>query len=77
MWGAEMLQRDFLGPEDLALCRRVFEQVCSDGNLDRSCIGSEELAATVLNMFQHGVTDEAELLAAVRTLRDSLLRRAG
>jgi hypothetical protein len=72
-----MLQSDFLGPEDLALCQRVFEQVCSDDKMDPGCIDSEDLAAAVLTTFQRGVTNEAELLAAVRTLRNGLIRRAG
>ena len=40
-------------------------------------LGPEDLAAAVLTTFQRGVTNEAELLAAVRTLRNGLIRRAG
>ncbi|RWD20760.1 MAG: hypothetical protein EOS57_08215 [Mesorhizobium sp.] len=41
----------FLGPEELALCQRVFDQICADASLDSKSIEAEDLAAAVLTAF--------------------------
>lgn len=58
---------EFLDPENLAMCQRIFEQVCIDANLDPASRRAEEVAVTVLTVFQlyPGAT-EAELLALIR-----------
>lgn len=62
---------EFLDPENLAMCQRIFDQVCIDTGVDRTSSRAEELAATVLTIFQLylGAT-EAELLAALRGRAD-------
>jgi len=70
-------QSVFLGPEDPAMCQRIFDQVRADANWERSAVESEELAASVLLAFQHGFTDEAALLAEICSQRDGLWKRTG
>ncbi|MGX5831746.1 hypothetical protein [Mesorhizobium sp. 43Arga] len=67
---ARMLRRRFnrtcLSPHDLAICERVFEQVCSDENLDPLDPDAEILAVMVVSIFRNAHTSERELLEAVR-----------
>jgi len=58
-------------PSDLQLCQRVFNQVCSERKLDpRSPEPAvQRLAATVFSLFEHGYSDEAELLESFRQFR--------
>ena len=78
MVGAKMhgyvADANFLGPEDLALCQRVFDRICAESKTAPSDIDSELLASNVLMAFQHGVMDEAALVAEVRA---KLLKRTG
>ncbi|RUZ80895.1 hypothetical protein EN943_02195 [Mesorhizobium sp. M7A.F.Ca.US.006.01.1.1] len=69
---------EFLAPENLALCQRVFDQVCADADIDRASIEAEQIAAAVLNVFQllPGAT-ETELLASIRDRRDASHKRTG
>ncbi|MER9301210.1 hypothetical protein NKI38_32930 [Mesorhizobium sp. M0621] len=69
---------EFLDPENLAMCQRLFEQVCIDANIDRTSIEAEQLAAAVLNVFQvlPGGTEE-ELLAALRDRHNHSEKRTG
>ncbi|WP_284278488.1 hypothetical protein [Mesorhizobium huakuii] len=68
-----MLRRRFnrtcLSPHDLAICERVFEQVCSDENLDPLDPDAETLAVMVVSIFRNAHTSERELLEAVRRSR--------
>ncbi|MER8574574.1 hypothetical protein NKG99_24180 [Mesorhizobium sp. M1409] len=52
-------QSQFLSPDDLATCQRVFNQICADARLDRKSVDGELLASTVLAAFQHGFVDYA------------------
>lgn len=47
-------QSHFLGPNDLALCQSVFDQVCADAKLSLGSVDRQVLALTVLAFFQHG-----------------------
>ncbi|WP_084508022.1 hypothetical protein [Mesorhizobium sp. WSM3224] len=67
-------QSQFLGPEDLAICQRVFDRICADANLDRKSVDGQVLALTVLAFFQRGVTDHDELLAAVLGRREDFTK---
>lgn len=58
-------QSHFLGPNDLALCQSVFDQLCADAKLDPASVDRQVLALTVLVFFQHGFVDRDELLGAV------------
>lgn len=68
-----MLRRRFnrtcLSPHDLAICERVFDQVCTDEHLDPLDPDTEILAVTVVAIFRNAHTSERELLEAVRSLR--------
>ncbi|RWK55818.1 MAG: hypothetical protein E5X43_08405 [Mesorhizobium sp.] len=71
-------QSEFLGPEDLALCQRVFDQICADASLDSTSIEAEDLAAMVLSAFQRSPDKtEADLLAAIRARRNDFEKQAG
>ncbi|MER8524472.1 MULTISPECIES: hypothetical protein [unclassified Mesorhizobium] len=68
-----MLRRRFnptcLSPHDLAICERVFDQVCSDENFDPLDPDTEILAVMVVAIFRNAHTSERELLEAVRSRR--------
>jgi len=49
----------YLRPEDLALLERVFAQVIPEHDTH-----PDELAMLLVRLFQDGITNEAELLAA-------------
>jgi hypothetical protein len=36
----------FIGPEDLAVCQRVFDQICAEAKIDRNSDEGEVLAVT-------------------------------
>ena len=58
-------------PSDLQLCQRVFDQVCSERKLDPGSLEPDvqRLAATVFTLFENGCSNEAELLASFRRVR--------
>ncbi|RWC62421.1 MAG: hypothetical protein EOS56_07670 [Mesorhizobium sp.] len=56
-------------PHDLAICERVFDQVCADENLDPLDPDAEILAEMVVAIFRNAHTGERELLEAVRSHR--------
>jgi hypothetical protein len=71
-------QSEYLGPDDLALCQRVFDQICTDANWDRTSIEAEELAAMVLYAFHLSPNrTEADLLAAIRSRRNDFEKMTG
>jgi len=70
-------QSDFLGPDDLALCQRVFDQICTDAKWDRDCADSEILASVIFTTFKNGTVNEADLLAAMRERRNHFEKRTG
>jgi hypothetical protein len=71
-------QSEFLGPEDLTLCQRVFDQICADASLDSTSIEAEDLAAMVLSAFKRSPDKtEADLLAAIRSRRNDFEKQAG
>ncbi|MER9306999.1 hypothetical protein [Mesorhizobium sp. M0496] len=71
-----MLRRRFnhtcLSPHDLAICERVFDQVCADENLDPLDPDAEILAVMVVAIFRNIHTSERELLEAVKSRRQLL-----
>jgi hypothetical protein len=68
-----MLRRRFshtcLSPHDLAICERVFDQVCADEHLDPLDPDAEILAVMVVAIFRDVHTSERELLEVVRSRR--------
>ncbi|MER9309778.1 hypothetical protein NKI51_10710 [Mesorhizobium australicum] len=70
-------QSQFLSPDDLAICQRVFDQICVDAKLDRASVDGVTLALTVLAAFQNGIVADDELLAAVRARRADFMKHTG
>ncbi|QKC67149.1 hypothetical protein EFV37_22080 [Mesorhizobium loti] len=70
-------QFQFLGPQDLAICQRVFDKLCVSANWERTAIEGEELAFRILVAFQHGITNEEALLAEMYALLDDQKKRVG
>ncbi|MER9233966.1 hypothetical protein NKI56_18000 [Mesorhizobium sp. M0622] len=62
--------RTRLSPHDLAICERVFEQVCADEHIDPLSRDAEALAVIIVAIFRN-FTNERELLEEVRSLRRS------
>ena len=71
-----MLRRRFnrtcLSPLDLAVCERVFNQVCADERLDPLDPNAEIVAILVVAIFRNAHTNERELLEAVKSRRQKV-----
>ncbi|CCV06110.1 conserved hypothetical protein [Mesorhizobium metallidurans STM 2683] len=67
----------FLDAEDRALCQRVADQVTADAKWYSTSIDKHVLASTILSLFQHGVVNEANLLAHVRARRHDFTKHTG
>lgn len=67
-------QRQFIGPEDLAVCQRVFDQISADARIGRDTDDGKVLASAVLTFFQRGFVEHDKLLAAVLGYRDDLTK---
>ncbi|KRB34241.1 hypothetical protein ASD99_00995 [Mesorhizobium sp. Root695] len=68
-------QSEFLGPEELAICQCVFDQLCIESQLERGSVDGEALAFIVLSVFQRGTVKEADLLAEMQARRKNDLER--
>lgn len=64
-------------PNDLVMLQRVFDRCCTDGGLTQLSMAAEFEAATLLNLFQNGVTDEDALLVEMHRRQSDNARRAG
>ncbi|TIT20053.1 MAG: hypothetical protein E5W70_22990 [Mesorhizobium sp.] len=73
--GSQMSRQRFnrtrLSPHDLAICERVFDQVCADEHIDPLSLDAEALAVMIVAIFRNVTTNERELLEEVRSLRRS------
>jgi hypothetical protein len=63
--------RACLSPHDMAICQRVFDQVCADEDLDPLGRDAEVIASMVVGIFRNAHTNERQLLEAIRSLRPS------
>ncbi|CAH2407167.1 conserved hypothetical protein [Mesorhizobium escarrei] len=63
--------RTHLSPYDLAVCERVYDQVCKDEHIDPLSRDAEALAVMIVAIFRNITTNERELLEEVRSLRRS------
>ncbi|TGQ69352.1 MAG: hypothetical protein E5V49_14685 [Mesorhizobium sp.] len=68
----QRFNRTCLGPLDLAVCERVFDQICADEQLDPLDPDAEILAVMVVAVFRNAHTSERALLEAVRSLRQKV-----
>ncbi|WP_095091147.1 hypothetical protein [Mesorhizobium sophorae] len=67
--------RTCLSHHDLAICERVFNQVCADEDLDPLDPKAEILAMMVVALFRKAHTSEHELLEAVRSRRQKAAQK--
>ena len=49
-------------PEDLKMLRRVVEEICDRRGIVQDSGRATDIAADVINLFQHGVRREAQLV---------------
>lgn len=70
-------QSEFLSPEDLAICQRVFDKICADCKWNSASSDAEGLAIVVISVFQHGLFNEVDLLAEMQARRNDFERRPG
>ncbi|EJC76648.1 hypothetical protein [Rhizobium hidalgonense] len=50
-----------LASEDLDVCRRVHESLCSDLHIDRSGAEADRLGALIIELYRQGVHEESQL----------------
>lgn len=50
-----------LKPSELALLQRVFDDLCSHRGLPGGSLAANDLAAEMIQLYQHGVRDEKSL----------------
>lgn len=50
-----------LASEDLDVCRRVHEALCSELKIDRSSKEADRLGALIIELYRQGVHDESQL----------------
>ncbi|RWB88098.1 MAG: hypothetical protein EOS52_04790 [Mesorhizobium sp.] len=65
----QRFNRTCLSPLDLAVCERVFNQVCADERLDPLDPNAEILAEMIVAVFRNARTNERELLEEIRSQR--------
>ena len=68
----QRFNRTCLSPLDLAVCERVFNQVCADERLDPLDPNAEIVAILVVAIFRNAHTNERELLEAVKSRRQKV-----
>lgn len=51
----------FLGPSDLALAKRILDNICAERAIDLGSREADELAASLIRQLQRGTRDEARL----------------
>ncbi|HEY6733017.1 MAG TPA: hypothetical protein VI256_04360 [Roseiarcus sp.] len=71
------VDNSILYPDDLAMLQRVFDQVCADGCHETNSVEAELIAGALMNIFQNGTSDEAVLLAELRSRRRDLILKTG
>ena len=49
-------------PDDVSMLQRVFDRACETRGIAKTETEATELAASLVEVFQHGVTDESRLL---------------
>ncbi|RAZ72336.1 hypothetical protein DPM35_28705 [Mesorhizobium atlanticum] len=68
----QRFNRTCLSPLDMAVCERVFNQVCADERLDPLDPNAEIVAILVVAIFRNAHTNERELLEAVKSRRQKV-----
>ena len=59
-----------LQPEELEILQRVFDRICRDRKCPPESEEAEDLAATIIVLFQNGVLTEHELVAELDRGKD-------
>jgi hypothetical protein len=52
----------FLDSEDLAICQRVFDAILLKSSIARDTEDAEQIAATIITLYQQGLHDENRLV---------------
>ncbi|EPE97052.1 hypothetical protein [Rhizobium grahamii] len=60
---------------DLAACQPVFNQVLTEGGLEKGSEEADRIAAILVKLYREGVHDPAHLAMMVRTARGLLETR--
>jgi hypothetical protein len=50
-----------IDPDELAMMQRVFDHVCNVRQIQKRGHEATTLAASIVNMYQHGIRDERQL----------------
>ncbi|MBM7044939.1 hypothetical protein [Rhizobium lusitanum] len=59
---------------DLDLCQRAFDAALFELNIDKESEEAERVAAVIITLFQHGVSNERHLTAFVTATRGHIYR---
>jgi hypothetical protein len=57
---------DFLNTSELALCQRAFNSFIAERNIAEDSELAEEAAARIIELYQHGIRDEQQLMALAK-----------
>lgn len=52
-------------PDELQMLQRVFDQACATKAVQKRSRRAEELAATIITYYQHGIREERQLYLMV------------
>ncbi|KQV29027.1 hypothetical protein ASE23_11940 [Rhizobium sp. Root73] len=66
----ENLPHEYIGDQSLSMMRRVLVEECARREVGPDHSMGKDLAAVIMNAFQSGMTEEAELVVLVRNLCD-------
>jgi hypothetical protein len=59
-----------IDPDELSLLQRVFDRACEAKLVEKRSDLAVDLAAQIINLYQHGVRDEQQLLTMVTGTRN-------
>lgn len=54
---------DFVGPGDLAMLQRVFDELCKECLLSQRSAAADELARQVIQLYKAGVREPEKLIS--------------
>lgn len=72
----QRINRTCLSPHDMAICKRVFDRVCADEDIDPLGLEAAMVASMVVGIFRNAHTSERALLEAVKFRRHEAVARA-
>lgn len=63
-------------PEELDFLQQLFDRLCREGSLERGSLFAEMAAASLIQIYQSGESDEKTLLNLARERSASLISRS-